>query len=272
MPPLSSAVRIFRSFLTRLHETSHTLACLVSQIGSCPMATRYFGAPIKRNEDGRLLTGQALFVDDVELPGLLHAAFLRSDVAHARIVRIDVTAALRRTGVVAVYTANDLGEYWQPGPLLVPPPPIAGITFNQRTQVPLAKEKVRHAGEPIAIVIAESRYIAEDALADITVELEPLPAVVDPEKALAAGSPPVHDDVGSNVAAWVRQTKGNYAAATAAADRIIGCRFRYSHGIASPIETRGVVAHWDGRAHRLTVWDSPQGPVFIRNGLAGLMG
>jgi carbon-monoxide dehydrogenase large subunit len=236
------------------------------------MATRYLGEPVRRIEDDRLLTGQALFVDDVELPGLLHAALLRSHVAHARIAQVDAAAALRRAGVLAVYTAKDLGDYWQPGPLLVPPPPIAGITFNQRTQVPLAKEKVRHAGEPIAIVIAESRYIAEDALADITVELEPLPAVVDPEKALAAGSPLVHDDVGSNVAAWVRQTKGNYAAATAAADRIIGCRFRYSHGIASPIETRGVVAHWDGRAHRLTVWDSTQAPVFIRNGLAGMLG
>jgi CO/xanthine dehydrogenase Mo-binding subunit len=138
--------------------------------------------------------------------------------------------------------------------------------------VPLAKEKVRHAGEPIAMVIAESRYIAEDALADIAVELEPLPAVVDPEKALVAGSPLVHDDVGSNVAAWVRQTKGNYAAGAAAADRIIRCRLRYSHGISSPIETRGVVAHWDGRAHRLTVWDSTQAPVFIRNGLAGMLG
>src|SRR3954453_19141561 len=106
------------------------------------MTTRYFGAPIKRNEDKRLLTGQALFVDDVELPDMLHAAFLRSQVAHARIVRVDVSAALQRPGVVAIYTARDLGDYWRPGPLLVPPPPIAGITFNQRTQVPLAKDKV----------------------------------------------------------------------------------------------------------------------------------
>jgi CO/xanthine dehydrogenase Mo-binding subunit len=236
------------------------------------MATRYFGEPVRRIEDNRLLTGQALFVDDVALPGLLYAAFLRSQVAHACIAHVDASAALRRTGVVAVYTAKDLGGYWQPGPLLVPPPPIAGITFNQRTQVPLAKDKVRHAGEPIAMVIAESRYIAEDALADITVELEPLPAVVDLEKALAAGSPLVHNDVGSNVAARVRQTKGDYAAAAATADRIIRCRFRYSHGIASQIETRGAVAHWDARAHRLTVWDSTQAPVFIRNGLAGMLG
>ena len=77
----------------------------------------------------------------------------------------------------------DLGDYWAPGPLLVPPPPIAGITFNERTQVPLAKDKVRHVGEPLAVVLAESRYLAEDALADIVVDIEPLPAVVDLEKA-----------------------------------------------------------------------------------------
>jgi carbon-monoxide dehydrogenase large subunit len=235
------------------------------------MATRYLGEPIKRNEDGRLLAGQALFVDDVELPGLLHAAFLRSQVAHARIARIDATPALSRAGVIAVYTAKDLGDYWQPGPLLVPPPPIAGITFNQRTQVPLAKDKVRHVGEPLAIVIAESRYIAEDALADIVVDLEPLPAVVDLEKALTAGSSLVHDDVGSNVAARVRQTKGNYAGAAVKAHCIIRRRLRYDHGISSPMETRGVVAHWDARTNQLTVWDTTQAPVFIRNGLAGML-
>src|SRR6195952_4819290 len=143
------------------------------------MSTRTFGEPIKRNEDRRLLTGQALFIDDLELPGMLHAAFLRSQVAHARIMSIDLSQALQRPGVIAAYAADDLGKYWQPGPLLVPPPPIAGIVFNQRTQVPLAKDKVRHVGEPLAVVIAENRYIAEDALDDIVVELAHLPAVVD---------------------------------------------------------------------------------------------
>ena len=95
---------------------------------------------------------------------MLHAAFLRSNVAHARIRSIDVAAARARDGVVAVYTAADLGAYWAPGPLLVPPPPIKGTIFNQRTQVPLAKDKIRHVGEPLAVVFAESRYLAEDAL------------------------------------------------------------------------------------------------------------
>ena len=236
------------------------------------MATRNFGAPIRRNEDKRLLSGQALFVDDVELPGMLYAAFLRSNVAHATIRSIDVAAARAREGVVAVYTAADLGAYWAPGPLLVPPPPIAGIVFNQRTQVPLAKDKVRHVGEPLAVVLAQSRYLAEDALADIVVELDPLPVVVDLEKALADTSSRVHDDVRGNVAAHVHQGRGNYAAARARAEHIISRRFHYDHGASSPIETRGIVANWDARANQLTVWDTTQAPVFLRNGLAAMLG
>ncbi len=236
------------------------------------MTTRFFGAPVKRNEDRKLLTGQGLFIDDVELPGLLHVAFLRSQVAHARLKNIDVSRALKRPGVVAVYTAADLGVYWQPGPLLVPPPPISGIIFNARTQVPLAKEKVRHVGEPLAVIVAESRYIAEDALDDIDVDLEILPAVVDIEKGLGAAAPLVHDDLGSNIAAHVRQSKGDYRSAAAKADLILKRRFRYEHGISSPIETRGVVAQWNARGDQMTIWDTTQAPVFVRNGLAAMLG
>jgi aerobic carbon-monoxide dehydrogenase large subunit len=236
------------------------------------MTTRYFGAPIKRNEDPRLLRGRALFVDDVEFPNLLHAAFLRSAVAHGRVRSVDVAAARSRPGVVAVYAAEDLGDYWKPGPLLVPPPPIPGITFNQRTQVPLAKDKVRHVGEPLAVVIATSRHIAEDALADIAVDIDPLPAVVDLEKALSADAPTVHDDLRSNIAAHVRQTKGNYAAAAANAAHVIKRRLVYDRGASSPIETRGIVVNWDHRAGQLTVWDTTQAPVFLRGGLAGMLG
>ncbi|MGX9430329.1 MULTISPECIES: xanthine dehydrogenase family protein molybdopterin-binding subunit [Bradyrhizobium] len=236
------------------------------------MTTRFFGAPVKRNEDRKLLTGQALFIDDVELPGMLHAAFLRSHAAHARIKRIDVSRALQRPGVVAVYTADDYGAYWQPGPLLVPPPPIPRSIFNLRTQVPLAKDKVRHVGEPLAVVVAESRYIAEDALDDIDVDLEPLPAVIDLEAALRPGSALVHDDLGSNVSAHVHQSKGDYRAAAAKAHLVIKRRFAYEHGIASTIETRGVVAHWEARSQHMTIWDTTQAPVFVRNGLAAVLG
>jgi aerobic carbon-monoxide dehydrogenase large subunit len=236
------------------------------------MTTRFFGAPIKRNEDKKLLTGQALFVDDVELPGMLHAAFLRSQVAHGKIKRIDVSRAKQRPGVVAVYTADDYGAYWQHGPLLVPPPPIPGSIFNLRTQVPLARDKVRHVGEPLAVVVAESRYIAEDALDDIEVDLEPLPAVVDLEAALRAGSALVHDDLGSNISAQVHQAKGDYRSAAGKAHLILKRRFRYEHGISSTIETRGVVAQWDARSQHMTIWDTTQAPVFVRNGLAGILG
>ena len=182
------------------------------------MTTRMFGAPAKRNEDAKLLTGNALFVDDVELADMAHAAILRSPIAHGRIRKIDVSAAKARAGVLAVYVAEDLGEIWRLGPLLVPPPPIEGALFNERTHPPLAKGKVRHVGEPLAIVIAESRYIAEDALADIELDLEPLAPVVALDTALSAGAS-VHDDVPDNVAARVRQTKGDYARRRRARDK-----------------------------------------------------
>ncbi|MFT8243637.1 molybdopterin cofactor-binding domain-containing protein [Roseomonas sp. BN140053] len=235
--------------------------------------TRFFGAPVSRNEDPRLLTGRALFVDDVELPGMLHAALLRSPHAHARIAGIDAAAARARPGVVAVFTAADLGDYWQPGPLLVPPPPtIPGLEFHQRTQVPLARDVVRHVGEPVALVIAESRYLAEDAAGEIEVEYEPLPVVADLEAALQPGAPLVHADLGHNVAARVHQRKGDYAAAKGRAAHVIRRRYSYEHGLSAPMETRGVVAQWDGKADKLTVWDTTQAPVAIRNGLAAMLG
>ena len=236
------------------------------------MATRYFGERIKRNEDPRLLTGQGLYVDDVDLPNMLHAAFLRSPYAHARINNIDLSRALQREGVVAIYTADDLGDYWKPGPLLVSPPPVKDIVFNEKTQVPLAKNKVKFAGEPIVIVLAESRYIAEDALADIQIDYEPLEAAVNLEKALNTDSPLIHEEIGSNIAAHVVQTKGNYGSAKKGAALVIKRRFSYEHGCAAAIENRGIVAEWDRRAGRLTVWDTTQAPVVIRNGLAGMLG
>jgi CO/xanthine dehydrogenase Mo-binding subunit len=236
------------------------------------MTTRVFGQRIRRNEDPRLLTGQALFVDDVELPGMLHAAFVRSPYAHARIRGIDVTRALDRTGVLAVYTAADLGDFWKPGPLLVSPPPIAGATFHERTQVPLARDKVRFAGEPVVMILAESRYIAEDAFADIEIDYEPLQAVADVERALLPEAALVHEDLTSNIAAHVIQSKGDYQSASGGAALKISRRFVYEHGCAAAIENRAVVAEWNSRSGRLSVWDTTQAPVAIRNGLASMLG
>jgi carbon-monoxide dehydrogenase large subunit len=234
--------------------------------------TPSLGKRIPRNEDARLLTGRALFVDDVQLPGMVHAAFLRSDHAHARIRSINVAAARRRPGVIAVYTADDLGDYWQHGPLLVPPPPVPGAIFHVCTQVPLARDKVRHVGEPIAMVVAESRYIAEDALADIVVDLEPLPVAVDLERALAADAPRLHEHLESNVAAYVHQQKGDYERARANADVVVARRFRYDRGVSAAIENRAVAASWDARSESLIIWDTTQAPIPIRNGLARMLG
>jgi len=230
---------------------------------------KYIGKRIKRSEDPRLLTGEALFVDDVEIHGMLHAAFLRSDYAHAYLRSVDVSAAQAREGVVAVFTAETMGDDWQPGPPLVSPPPtVEDVIFHSRTQVPLVKDKVRHVGEPIAIVIAENRYIAEDAVDDIMVDLEPLDAVVDIEKAMQPDSPLVHDDLDSNLAAHIEQEKGDYAAIREGADLIIKRRIVIDRGAAVAMENRGVVAQWDAKSQRLTVWDTTQAPIAIRNGLA----
>ena len=236
------------------------------------MSTRHFGQPIKRNEDPRLLTGRALFTDDVQLAGMLHVAFLRSDLAHARIRSVELGGARERRGVVAVYTADDLGEFWQPGPLLVPPPPVEQLEFHQRTQVPLAKEKIRHAGEAVAMVVAESRYLAEDALEDLFIDYEPLQAVVDLEAALTSAAPLVHDDLGHNVNACMTQNKGDWTRAEAEADLIIRRRFHYDRGTAAAMENRGIVASWDDKSQHLTVWDTTQAPIAIRNGLAAMLG
>ena len=236
------------------------------------MSTRSFGGRVPRNEDPRLLTGQALFVDDVQLPGLLHAAFVRSDLANARIRSLDLSAVRRHPGVVAAYSAEDLKDLCRPGPLLVPPPPIEGLEFHARTPTPLARERVRHVGEAIAVIVAESRYIAEDAAEAVELELESMDPVVDLESALAPDSPLVHEDLASNLAAHVIQEKGDYEAARARADRIIRRRFRYDRGVSGALENRGVVAWWDPHDGRLSVWDTTQAPIPVRNTLAATFG
>ncbi len=232
---------------------------------------RYFGSPVLRNEDAPLLTGAAMFVDDIDFPDMLHVAFLRSPHAHARIEKIDTTATHDRDGVVAVFTADDLGAFWAPSPLVVPPPPIEDLVFNQRTQTPLARDVVRYVGEPVALVVAESRYLAEDALDRIVVDYDPLTVAAELEPSAQVDAPMVHD-VRGNVAAEVRQVKGDYNLAKKNADVVIARRFFYEHGLAQPIETRGIVARWDTKAEHLSVWAATQTPTSLHGGLAKLMG
>jgi CO/xanthine dehydrogenase Mo-binding subunit len=204
---------------------------------------------------------------------MLHVAFLRSDYAHARVVNIDVSGAREIPGVLEVYTAADMGEACKPSPPNVPAPSgVEDVEFHSRTPVPLAKEKVRHVGEPLAMVIAESRYIAEDAVEAIWADLEPLEAVVDLERALEPNAPLVHDDLSSNLAAHLVQGKGDYDAAREAAHLVVNRRIVIDRCAAAAMENRGIVAHWEPRSQSLTIWDTTQAPIPIRNGLASLFG
>ncbi len=236
------------------------------------MATRYLGERIKRNEDPRLLTGRALFVDDVDLAGMAHIAFVRSPYAHARIKSIDVSAAKEVAGVVAIYTAADLGSYWRTGVLNVGLPPIKDAFFNERLHPILAKDKVRHVGEVVVCIVAEDRYIAEDAANRVSVDYEPLPVHIDPRKAIEPGAARIHDDLEGNIAAHVVQKKGNYEKAKSKADLVIKREFFYDRGTAAAMENRGIVAQWDAKAAKLTMWDTTQAPVIIRNGIAAMLG
>ncbi|MDQ2744158.1 MAG: aerobic carbon-monoxide dehydrogenase large subunit [Chloroflexota bacterium] len=230
------------------------------------MSTRWFGEPVRRNEDDRFLTGKGRYVDDITLPGALHAAVLRSPIAHGRIKRIDTEAAKALEGVVAVWTAADLGEVWRPSPLVVPHEALT----HGRTQYPLARDMVRYVGEAVALVVATDRYLAEDACDAIEVEYEPLPPAVDLEDAAAEDAPLVHEDVPGNIAAILRQETGDVDKAFAEADRVFTDRLYLERGAGQPMETRAIAAQWDEVEGILTMWDTTQAPLSIRNGLAVL--
>src|SRR5881296_1903958 len=168
------------------------------------MATRRFGARVQRTEDPRLLRGKGSYVDDIDLPDMLHAAVLRSPHARARIVNIDPGPARELPGVHLVITATDLGGVLEPSPLLIPHPALT----EPRTQLPLALNEVHYVGEAVAFVVADDRYIAEDALELIDIEYEPLPVVHNLDVAVAEDGPLVHADVPGNVAAHLIQTVG----------------------------------------------------------------
>lgn len=227
----------------------------------------------KRNEDPRLLTGNGNYIDDIDFPGMLHVAIKRSDYAHARINKIDTTEAKKLPGVVAVYTAEDLGDYWKPGPLQVPPPTaIKGSIFHARPLECIAKYKIRFSGEPVAVVVAESRYIAEDALDFITLDIEPLEYIGDLEKTLEPGAPLIHEDLESNLSADVVQEVGSWEKAVAEADVVVKKRIVTNHVAGAALENRGFVAHWDDNFKILNVWATTQGPIPMRNSIARYLG
>ncbi len=230
------------------------------------MATRWFGAHVQRIEDPRLLRGKGTYVDDIDLPEMLHAAVLRSTHARAHILNIDTSAARTLPGVHLVLTATDLGELLEPSPLLVPHHALT----QPRTQLPLALNEVHYVGEAVAMVVADSRYIAEDALDLIDVEYDPLPVVHSLEVASAEDAHLVHADVPDNIAAHLVQVVGDPDAVFASAPHVERETLLMDRGAAMPMECRGVLAHWDEYEKMLTCWISTQGPIPIRNGLAAI--
>ena len=231
------------------------------------MSTRQFGEPVQRNADPALLKGEGAFIDDISLPGALHAAFVRSEHARARIRSIDISAAESLPDVVTVYTADTIGALDVELPMLIPHP---CITSGGKTQRPLARDDVFYAGQCIAMVVAVDRYAAEDACSVIEVEYEPLPVELDLEKAIADGAPLVHDDIPNNVAAHFVQESGDADAAFAAAEHTTTVRVRLERSSAAPMECRAIAARWDGVSGELTVWDSTQATISVRGGLASL--
>jgi carbon-monoxide dehydrogenase large subunit len=230
------------------------------------VAEPHVGRSLRRKEDPRLITGKGSYVDDINLTGQLWAAWVRSPEAHARIVSIDTTAAKERPGVHAVYTNEDL-DMDAPLPMAWVPP---GVEVKTPEHWVLAKGTVNHVGDPVALVIGEHRYAVVDAAEDVVVEYESLPVVVDPEKALEAGSPLVHEQLGSNKICEWSLGGGDLEAGFAEADVILERRIVNHRTAGGAIEPRGVLA--DYRGGKLTVWSSTQVPHFLRLFLSILLG
>ncbi len=230
---------------------------------------RYIGAPLRRKEDPRLLRGEGVYIADVVVPGSLHAAFVRSPHAHARVVRVHLDAARRRPGVVAAFAYPDIADLAKPLPMLVP-----HRALHPRMPYPLAKDKVRFVGEAVAMIVAEDPYLAEDALDAVEVEYEVLPPLASGAQALAPDAVRLHDDLEHNAAVDHRHGVGDVARAFAEADLVIEERFSVGRISGQPLEPRGCLARWEDSklGPTLTLWDSTQSPHTARRVLADIFG
>jgi carbon-monoxide dehydrogenase large subunit len=220
---------------------------------------RFVGQRVARREDPRLLTGRGRFVDDVTLPGQLHVAFVRSDVAAGRIVSLDADAARALPGVRAVLTGADLNPVSGPLWTTTLGPPVFGPPLH-----PLAAADVRFVGDPIAVVVAENRYIAEDACELVQVEIEPTPAVARLEDATADGAPIVHPELGTNVVDSPAAPDAELEEIVAGAAHVVTRTFSTARTTNVPMEGRGLVASWEPFAGELRVWPSTQSPHEIK--------
>ncbi len=231
------------------------------------------GSPIKRREDPRLITGQATYVDDIKIPGMLHMSVLRSPYGHARITSINTEAARNHPGVVAVYTAQDLKGAVGNIAIAVP---LGEVANGMGARGPLAEGKVRFYGDPVAVVIADDRYTARDARDLIEIDYEPLPAVVDVEKAMQPDSPRLYEEFDSNIALSSHPSTEEidkvFADTQADGGIVVKTRLVNQRLAPAPMETRGVVAEFRKAGKTLTVWSSSQIPHLLRNILAATVG
>jgi carbon-monoxide dehydrogenase large subunit len=230
------------------------------------MADKYFGKRQKRTEDPRLIQGLAHYVDDIKLPDTLHAVFLRSMYAHARIKSIDAGAAIRMPGVIAVYTGKDVSAKIGPVPCAAALPDLK--VPDHRV---LATHKAYFVGHPLAVVVAENRYAARDAVDQIQVDYEELPVVVNEEKG-AQGGPFVHEQFGTNIAYKLTAGEGDIDAALKSADKIIRQRVLNKRLAPIAMEPRGVLARYYPGEQELTLWTSTQIPHLARTQIALMLG
>jgi aerobic carbon-monoxide dehydrogenase large subunit len=226
-------------------------------------AQRYVGSDVRRKEDAELITGTARYTDDISVPGMLWMHLVRSPFAHARIRSLDLSGALAMEGVVAAFSGQDLE--WA-GPLLMAWPVAEGI--HNPPHWPLAKDKARYQGDGVAVVVAESRGVAADAAEAVDVDYEPLPAIVDMEKALAEGAPLVHDEIGTNRSYTWTNTNGDVDKVFSHAPVVVKQRNVVRRLIPNAIEPRSIVADPQPGTGRFTLWSASQIPHIVRTAMA----
>jgi len=223
------------------------------------------GERVRRKETLRFVTGTGRYVDDLLPPDTLHAAFVRSACAHARIKAIDVEAARTMPGVHAVFTGEDIAQK-------IKPLRVGGSSLLREIKLyPLAVDKVRYFGEPLAVVVADNRYLAEDAVEIVSVDYEPLPVVVDPEAAMEPASACVHEDVGSNIVYKYHFATDGIDTVFQQADVVIKERIRSHRITACPIEPRAYLAHFNQQEDSLTMWSATANPHSLRTRIADIL-
>jgi aerobic carbon-monoxide dehydrogenase large subunit len=224
-------------------------------------------------EDRRLLLGRGRFIADIQLPGMLHVAFVRSDVAHARIRSIEIARALASPGVVAVFTGANIRAHLEPIPGMQNRPPKAWReAIEHEISIPdqpiIATDKVCYVGEAVAVVVAADRYLAEDAAALVELQMEPLAPVVGIDAALDPATPPIHDALSTNIIARLHMRKGDADTILASGARVLRHRFDNHRYAGMPIECRGVVAQYDSATDAMTVWSATQVVHWVRREVA----